>query len=322
LGLRSESTNEWVVVDFETASSRGTPCQVAAVKYRVGMEVDAYTSLIFQPADKFDAFNICLHGITPEMVVNAPRWPAALEELLEFAGGSELVAHYAPFDMGVLRDACDSCALSWPSVRYTCTVSIARMVWPGLPSYSLLLLCSYLRISLEGGQHHQALYDSRLAGLVLQRAISSSDVTGLDALLDRISIRLGEISPDSWFGSHLRPLSAKQIPKPNPTGNPDSPFFGKVVVFTGELAIYRREAWRLVAEVGGRPEPEVTKRTDVLVCGYQDLYRLAQGETKSNRLRHAERLHELGQPIDVLSERDFFRLLRDGESHALISSSR
>jgi hypothetical protein len=42
-------TDEWVVIDFETASSRGTPCQVAALRYRDGVELEGFTSLIHQP---------------------------------------------------------------------------------------------------------------------------------------------------------------------------------------------------------------------------------------------------------------------------------
>lgn len=314
LGAFNIANNDWVVVDFETASTRGTPCQVAAIRYSAGTEVDAFTSYVFQPAGRFDGFNVSLHGITPTMVADAPPWPAICERLLEFAGSAPLVAHYAPFDMGVIRDACDLCGIKWPRLHYTCTVSIARMVWPGLSSYSLLLLCSQLGLQIDRGRHHEALYDSRLAAEVLTRAIAEKEAEGLADLLRRTWIRFGEITPDGWFGSHVRSHAAQSIPEANRDAATDSPFYGSVVVFTGELAMVRRIAWQLVAEAGGQPATTVTKKTNMLICGYQDMLRLASGETKSQKLRRAEELHAEGSPVEILTERDFFRLLGAAET--------
>ena len=271
--------------------------------------MDCLTSYIFQPADWFDGFNMSLHGINPEMVAGAPSWPVICERLVGFADGAPFVSHYAPFDMGVVRDACDLCGLEWPELRYTCTVSISRMVWPGLSSYSLPLLCSELGIPVDRARHHEALYDSRLAAEVLRRAIDVKGAAGLRDLLERTWIRFGEIAPDGWFGSHPRALTARSIPEADPSADPDSPYYGKVVVFTGELAMVRRNAWQLVAEAGGQPADNVTKKTNMLICGYQDMIKLANGETKSNKLRRADTLHAEGHPIEILTERDFFRSL-------------
>jgi DNA polymerase-3 subunit epsilon len=298
-----------VVIDFETASTRATPCQLAALRFRDGAEIDAMTTFIFQPPECFAGFNIGLHGITPRAVAEAPTWGEVLGRLLEFSEGAPLVAHNASFDLGVVRDACDLNGLEWPNLSYTCTISISRMVWQRLPSYSLPLLCSALKIPVDPNLSHDALYDSRLAGEVLNRAMAEKGVAGLPELLECTFVRFGELSPDGWFGSHLRLSTAAGIPQANVEADQDSPLYGKVVVFTGELAMVRREAWSLVAEAGGQPAGNMTKTTDILVCGYQDMIRLASGETKSGKLRRAEALHAGGQQLEILTERDFFRLL-------------
>lgn len=305
--------DDWVVVDFETASARGTPCQVAALRCHDGAEIDALESYVFQPPEAFAPFNIALHGITPQDVANAPAWPDILTLLTRFADGVPLVAHNAPFDLGVIRDACDMCELTWPTLRYACTLTISRQVWPGLSSYSLLLLCSALGITGIEGHHHDALYDARLAAAVLRRALAVRGMSTLGGLLEDIHLRLGEVTADSWYGSHLRQLSARDI-QVNRDADPTSPFYEKRVVFTGALAMVRREAWRLVAGLGGTPEGNVTTETDYLVCGYQDAWKLAVGETKSRKLRKAEELHANGQPIEILTERDFFRMLGSAEA--------
>lgn len=302
--------DEWVVVDFETASTRGTPCQVAALRFRSGLEVDRFESLIHQAPDVFDGFNIALHGISPEMVEDAPPWRQVCAEFIRFIGGAPLVSHYAPFDMGVVRDACDHCRMDWPTLRYTCTVSISRLVWPGMQSYSLPFLCAELGLSVDEDLTHEALYDSRLAAEVLRHALAAKGATGLEDLLSKIWLGFGEVSPDGWFGSRARArtVSAGSI-TPSADADPDSPFFGKVVVFTGELAMVRKFAWQAVAAAGGQPSNNVSKKTDMLICGYQDMMRLAAGTTKSHKLERAEELHASGEPIEILTERDFFRLL-------------
>jgi DNA polymerase III subunit epsilon len=299
--------DDWVVIDFETASTRGTPCQAAAIRMRHGEEVEVFTTLIFQPSDRFDPFNVALHGIEPRDVLTAPHWEEVKDELCRFIGDRPCVAHYAPFDMGVIRDACDGSSCPWPSINYACSVSIARHVWPGFPSYSLFLLCGELGISTDGGRHHDALFDVRLAGEVVRRALHERNTESLATLISGLYMVFGEIRPDAWRPALLK-LSAAKL-RPSEEADADSPFYGKTVAFTGELAMVRRQAWQLIAEAGGQPADGVTKKTDFLVCGYQDLYRLAAGETKSGKLRRADQLRSEGQQIEVIGERDFFKML-------------
>ncbi|MFL5954515.1 MAG: exonuclease domain-containing protein [Gaiellaceae bacterium] len=301
------TTGDWVVLDFETASTRGTPCQVAAIRMRGSEEVEVLTTLIFQPPDAFDAFNIALHGIDPRDVRGAPHWPEVKDELCRFIGENPCIAHYAPFDMGVIRDACDASSCPWPSINYGCSVSIARQVWPGFPSYSLFLLCEELGIRTDGGRHHEALFDVRLAAEIVRRALGERSADSLATLLAGLYMVFGEIRPDAWRPALLK-LRAADL-HPNAEADADSPFFEKTVAFTGELAMVRRQAWQLIAAAGGQPADGVTKKTDFLVCGYQDLYKLSAGETKSSKLRYAEQLRTEEQKIEIIGERDFFRML-------------
>lgn len=306
--------DEWVAVDFETASVRGAPCQMACIRVKAGREIDQLSTYVFQPAERFGSYNVALHGITPDMVSRAPAWPQVQVDLLSFANGAPLVAHYAAFDMGVLREACDASDLDWPTLRYACTRSVARLVWPGEQSYSLAALCYRLGIVSDDKKHHEALYDARLAARLLVTAIEKEKADGLLGLLSAIHLRIGELRPDGWNGCEIRRTAAEKALAftPNPAADPDGPLYGKTVAFTGELALVRAQAQRLVAEFGGQPANGVTRQTDLLVCGYQDIVKLATGQSKSAKLRKAEQLHADGQPLEIITEADFFRML-DGE---------
>jgi DNA polymerase-3 subunit epsilon len=308
--IAPSAVEAWVVVDFETASTRATPCQLGAIRFESGRPVDSFETFIFQPAHLFDDFNVALHGIRAETVQAAPKWPDVRAALLEFASGAPLIAHNAPFDMGVIRDASDMWAIGWPTISYACTLTLSRRVWPGQYSYSLLFLCSALGIPVDLDQAHDALSDAHLAGALLSRALTDARARSLGELLDHVGVTVGRIEPDGWSGCRARAHSAHDV-EVNQDASPESPFYAKKICFTGALAMVRSQAWELVGTAGGVPQDGVTKKTDFLVCGYQDLWKLAAGETKSHKLRRAEELHAAGQPIEILTERDFYRMLHE-----------
>ena len=127
----------FTAIDFETANSyRGSPCSVGLVKVRAGTIVDERHWLIRppEPVDWFEPFNVSLHGISPEMVADAPRWEIALPGILDFIGGDIVVAHNAGFDIGVIRYACAVDNIPWPDLRFLCTLVLARHTLR-LPSY-------------------------------------------------------------------------------------------------------------------------------------------------------------------------------------------
>jgi DNA polymerase-3 subunit epsilon len=96
-------------------------------------------------------------------------------------------------------------------------------------------------------------------------------------------------------------------------GNPEGPFAGETVVFTGALVITRREAADLAAGAGCDVADGVTKATTLLVVGDQDIRKLA-GQEKSSKHRKAEALIAKGQAIRILGESDFQRIVSKAET--------
>ncbi|PSK99708.1 DNA polymerase-3 subunit epsilon [Haloactinopolyspora alba] len=129
LGMPLVSTT-FVVVDLETTG--GAPdsaeiTEIGAVKVRGGEVVGEFRTLV-RPSGGIPPFISVLTGITDAMVADAPPVTAALPSLLEFAHGSVIVAHNAPFDVGFLRAACTACGMAWPSFQVLDTARLARRV--------------------------------------------------------------------------------------------------------------------------------------------------------------------------------------------------
>jgi DNA polymerase III epsilon subunit-like protein len=307
-------TVDFTAIDFETANSyRGSPCSVGLVKVRDGQIVDESYTLIHPPArfDYFDGFNTSLHGINARMVARAPSWQQVADWIVRYTGSDTLVCHNAGFDIGVIRYACMADDIPWPSVDFLCTLVLARRAWR-LPSYRLPFVAAQCDVDFR--QHHQASEDARCAALIAVAMASKQGAQTLADLAESFGVHIGHMetghyTPSVWrgCGGHAHKLIRSDA---NPDADPDHPFYGRVIVFTGALMSRTRQmAWDDVARVGGIPELNVTKRTNVLVIGDINPAVLAPGMVITGRAAKVFALQGKGQDIELMTEDDFLRSL-------------
>ena len=148
----------YIAFDVETPNSynhRMSSIGVAVIEQR--HIVETFSSLI-DPETHFDAFNISLTGISPEMVETAPTFAELWEEIGETMFSGILVAHNAAFDMRVLSRCLMHYEIDVPrTAKYLCTVTMGRKCFPSLPNHKLDTLCRCRGIELD---HHRADSDS------------------------------------------------------------------------------------------------------------------------------------------------------------------
>jgi DNA polymerase-3 subunit epsilon len=119
------------VVDLETTG--GSPkggsmiTEIGAVKVCGGEVLGEFQTRV-DPQGHIPAFITVLTGITDGLVAGAPPITSALPAFLEFAAGSVLVAHNAPFDIGFLRHFCVEQERPWPAFEVLDTAKLARRV--------------------------------------------------------------------------------------------------------------------------------------------------------------------------------------------------
>ena len=306
-------TLDFTAIDFETAnSSRGSPCSVGMVKVQDGEIVDEARTLIHPPTgfDFFDGFNTWLHGINAEMVAGAPNWKRSLEWIVRYAGSDLLVCHNAEFDMSVIRYACVADDIPCPSVDFLCTMVLARKAY-SLPSYRLPFVAAECAVDLD--HHHEACADARCAALIAVAMARKEAAHTLADLAESFSVRIGHMETGYYSPSARRsPGGHTQLIRAgaNPDADPDHPFYGRVVVFTGAMMSRTRQmAWDNIIQVGGIPEISVTKRTNVLVIGDINPAVLAPGMVTTGKAAKAFALQDKGQEIEVMTEDDFIRSL-------------
>jgi DNA polymerase III subunit epsilon len=129
---------------------------------------------------------------------------------------------------------------------------------------------------------------------------------------------MGHLSPESFvpvqFDSAVD--GTNEIGKPkrqegNPGANPEHPFFGKVLAFTGGMySMLRREAAQRVVVAGGTFVTSMNKQVDFLTIGDADFVGFQDG-ARTGKIAKLIELRDTGKcHAEVLSERDFLALLR------------
>ncbi|HET8614048.1 MAG TPA: DEDD exonuclease domain-containing protein [Actinomycetales bacterium] len=174
----------FVVVDLETTGGSPLSCaitEIGAVKVRGG-EVVGELSTLVNPGTPIPPFISLLTGITDAMVVDAPRVDAALTTFLEFARGSVLVAHNAPFDISFLKAATAASGRDWPGFTVVDTVHLARQVLSRgeVPNRKLSTLARLF--GSPDTPDHRALHDARATVHVLHGLLERVGSLGVHSL--------------------------------------------------------------------------------------------------------------------------------------------
>ena len=161
------ATAEFLVVDTETNGLGSDACElteVGAVLVGGGELHDRWASLVrtTMPLRRgIQRFT----GITQEMVDGAPSLESVLEPLEQRLRGRVMVAHNAPFDRRVLRQAFSRVGLEWPNPPVICTAALARTMLPLQRERRLGAVADALGIDVELA--HRALADAETCARVL-----------------------------------------------------------------------------------------------------------------------------------------------------------
>ena len=180
-----------IAIDTETSGQypiQDDLCEIAAVKSINAQEAETYQTLI-KPRERMSDFIIGIHGITNEMVAQAPRVDQVIGEFLDFVKDGVIVAHHSPFDLGFLVYDLERQGLSLPHQPVLCSSLISRNSIQGPSNHKLQTLVKYL--GLDGGTAHRALDDAKTSLQLLLNVFAESRSKPLPMLLRSRDHRFG-----------------------------------------------------------------------------------------------------------------------------------
>jgi DNA polymerase-3 subunit epsilon len=278
----------FIAIDVETANrDRGSICQIGLVCFN-GDGIEWQWSTLVNPECEFEPHNIRIHRITPQHVLDAPKWPAVFE-CIEASLGGQVIASHTNFD----------------------EYALARRTWPEFRRHGLAELCAAFEIELN---HHDALSDAMACGRIVKLCRAGASMS--PAEIERRALAIANARPRraSRFklAAHQDDVAA--------AGSPDGPLSGHVVVLSGEFDGGKGPLAAFAASAGCRVDLDFAKtRTTILVVGRRD--QEAWGHAKSGKHQRAEAAIAEGRDIRILTEVEFRRLVDYAVSSAPVRAT-
>lgn len=313
----AEVLSDYVVIDIETTGfdhRHDRIIEIAAVTYKYGSKVSEFHSLV-NPGMLLPPDIISMTGIAQEQVDSAPFLDSIESEFYNFIGNRPIVGHNAAsFDVPFLS-AQMSVPIGNPVID---TLPMAKSVFSLLPRHKLEYLKNVLLLS-DGGSH-RALADVETTNALLWACLAPRKYESLvyrAYLEELINHTVPTHKPKRAKSVSSTPVkrtfekvNIKSIVPSCECTNSESPLCEKNVVFTGSLSISREDAMQLAVDAGAVLKSSVSRKTDYLVVGTQDIA-LVGMDGKSSKEEKAFELNQTGKAqIKIINEKEFIELAK------------
>lgn len=179
-----------VAVDVETANSdHKSLCAIGISVLEDGVLEEVFYSLVkpASNANRFEYWNMKVHGIHPKDVENAPTFPEIYPEVKAWLESGIVVAHNALFDLSVLKACCLNTDCPPFKVQYFDTVPLARRAFPLLRNHKLDTVAKHIQVPLN---HHHAGSDAFACVAIVSAVMSHYEHFDCEELLKYLRIPL------------------------------------------------------------------------------------------------------------------------------------
>lgn len=292
----------YAVVDVETTGLRPDDRIVSAAVYRLdarGTVEDHWYSPVNPQRDPGPTE---IHGLTADMLADAPLFAEIAGEFGERLAGRVLVAHNAVFDWTMIAREYARAGRRAPVEQRLCTIALSKELALPLANHRLETLVSYFGVRQE--RAHHALDDARVLAEAFRPSLHRAARQGVRLPLLRCLPLTAwpERAPGAGGGRASWRQSRRRAPCPYP--NPGryragGPLVqGMRVAFSGDTSVDRELLEDRATEAGLHVASSVSRLTSLLVTNDPGA---ATGKVMKAR--------QHGTP--VLDEAAFTHLLRD-----------
>ena len=156
----------------------GKICELAISITQNGQTQEEFSTLL-NPQIPMMPEVIAIHGITNEMVKDAPTFAEILPRVVSLLDGCVLVAHNADFDLSFLKAEFETCGMNFPPYPVIDTLKLARKSGR-FKSNRLGNIAQELGISCAGW--HRAMADTKMAERIFYYFLNTLNQQGVHTL--------------------------------------------------------------------------------------------------------------------------------------------
>lgn len=170
---------KWTLFDAETSGLSRTNDRIislAAITLNERFQVEDTFSTLVKSDVSPDATSF-IHGITSNMLKNAPTFKEILPTLNSFLQNRVLVAHNASFDLGFLEAEATRNGGTLQHLKTLCTLQNARNLLK-LPNYTLETLANHYNVTQF--RAHDALDDTKVLTQIFQNLSKEASLLNKD----------------------------------------------------------------------------------------------------------------------------------------------
>lgn len=309
-----EFPSSFVSFDFENLfPQRVTACSVGMVKYKNGVIVDQYYTLIRPPFEyegKKGPALTWIHGFTEDKLKDENTFAEILPKMEAFIEGLPLVAHNACVERACIHDCCAyyniETSIPYEDIMDTYLLSKAiekklGVTVKGAGSYSLNVVCQ--RFGIPVLRHHHACDDAEMCGnLFLTFPKYLSGELRFDESARRMASEYcakNAASDNNIYQSyalrgHIN-LCGDVLQKDLSCADPNNPFYDRKVVITGVFNIERQNLANILKTMGADIDTGVSSKTNYLLIG---------DEPGPSKLRKFDELISEGKDVRKIYQED------------------
>lgn len=282
---------------------KNAPCRIALVGVK-DSQICEEVEICIEPLE--EDFDYLSSGMTYLQLKDKgdfkSHWPQIDEYLHKYPF---VVATNDGYDAEVMYNAIVRHGVECSPFTYVTAKNMMRKSIP-LASYSFSDLCVNYGIHCDSNQPQTI---ARVWTDILLKSYQGIESENPDVFFASHNIRPGHISSAEFDRCFLKreykPKKRNREDLDESKFQPDHLFFGQNVVFTGKLEHFvRDEAERRVDEIGGIAQKNLSKTTNFLVVGKQDLSRVGP-DGLSDKQRKAIKYKEEGCEIEIMTEAEF-----------------
>lgn len=258
-------------------------------------------------------FDLVTSGITESEVESFSKYKDEWRELqMDLMATPWIVSSADGYSARALHGTLERLGIHYHDMRYCNAKAICRKTYDEI-SYSLNYLAD--KFGYDGLEDTDPIGIAKFWTEMVVNGLSCVDSPDLATFLEDVKILPGLISSKGLVPSRIKKENKYKAPHHLDTDaieitpQEDNPFFESTVVFTGKLnSLTRDQARTSVISIGGFSPDTLTKATNYLVVGAQDL-RVVGAKGLSGKMKKAADYKAKGADIEIIDENDFIDMI-------------